>query len=256
MNILAFDTCFDCCSVAAGRQIRSLVPSLAYATEFMATGHAERLMPMIEDVMRDARLSFDELGRIVVTHGPGTFTGARIAVSAARALSLATGAPVTAISSLHLMALHPALTSGGEAPFAIAMDARRGEVYVQVFDPHGLSPLTPPQLLSYAAAADLVAGVSYAGESAARIVAGSGAEAVAAEARRLDHRVEAVLPGLLPDAVDMLFVSFGWPVEDRVSTLYLRPPDAKPPRPSGLVVAPFDTGPMIAPSVTSTGARS
>lgn len=65
----------------------------------MATGHAERLMPMIASVMADAGMRFDELERIAIATGPGTFTGARIAVSAARALSLATGASIVAVSS-------------------------------------------------------------------------------------------------------------------------------------------------------------
>lgn len=225
MNILAFDTCFDCCSVAAGRRLRSLIPSIAYATEPMATGHAERLIPMIKDVMGAAGLSFHELNRIVLTHGPGTFTGARISVSAARALSLATGAPLVAISSLQLMAFNPRFTSDGAGTIAVATDARRGEVYFQVFDPRSIEPKCVPQLLSAReAAAQLGDGRS--------VVAGSGAEAVADEAQAMGFDVHATLPDLLPDAIDMLFASFSWPVDAaRIAPLYLRPPDAKPPRP-------------------------
>lgn len=223
MNILAFDTSFDCCSAAAGRKLRSLVPSIAFAAEPMATGHAERLMPMIDDVMREAGLVFSELNRIVLTRGPGTFTGARIAVSAARALALATGASLASISSLHLMALNPRFSSDGAERLAVATDARRGEVYFQTFEPHSITPLTPPMLLSVAdAAAQLRSGRSK--------VAGSGADAVAQEARAMGYDVDASLGDLLPDAIDMLFASFSWPTEERVAPLYLRPPDAKPPR--------------------------
>ena len=92
MNILSLDTCFDACSVAAGRGLRSLTPGISFAFEAMQKGHAERLLPMIEMVMCEAGLEFKSLDRIAVTYGPGTFTGTRICVSAARALALATGA--------------------------------------------------------------------------------------------------------------------------------------------------------------------
>ena len=69
-----------------GRRLRSLTPDIVYASAPMTTGQAERLMPMIEQVMADAGLAFSELQRIAIAAGPGTFTGARIAVSAARAL--------------------------------------------------------------------------------------------------------------------------------------------------------------------------
>lgn len=190
-------------------------------------GHAERLMPMVEEVMEQAGLSFAELHRIVLTRGPGTFTGARITVSAARALSLATGAPLVAISSLQLMAFHPALSSDGAGTLAIAMDARRGEVYFQTFEAQSLAPRGEPRLLSPGEAAAQLKGTKS-------VIAGSGADAVAGAARALNVEAQAVLPGLLPDAIDMLFAAYAWPTEGRVSPLYLRPPDAKPPRASGL----------------------
>ena len=87
MNILSFDTCFDACSVAAGRGLRTLTPSISFAFEAMQKGHAERLLPMVETVMSEAGLAFGALDRIAVTCGPGTFTGTRICVSAARALA-------------------------------------------------------------------------------------------------------------------------------------------------------------------------
>ena len=66
MNILSFDTCFDACSVAAGRGLRSLTPSISFAYEPMQKGHAERLMPMIEAVMAEVGLEFTALDRIAV----------------------------------------------------------------------------------------------------------------------------------------------------------------------------------------------
>lgn len=230
MNILAFDTCFDACSVGAGRQLRSLTPSIAVAYEAMAVGHAERLMPMIEEVMADAGLSFGHLNRIAVTTGPGTFTGTRIAVSAARALSLATGAPVVTLSSLHLMAMNPVVPSGRGRHIAIATDARRDEVYFQKIDRHSLQPVTAPALVNiHNAASALGAGPI--------VVAGSGAEKLVAHARDQGVDAQAILPNLLPDAFDVLFAAYEFELSGAVEPLYLRPPDAKPPAPGPIVGA-------------------
>ena len=225
MNLLALDTCFDACSVAAGRGLRSLTPSIAFASESMAIGQAERLMPMIEMVMSEAGIGFDKLTRIAVASGPGTFTGARIAVSAARALALATGAEIVAITSFQLMAMNYAVTAPAAETLVIATDARRGEVYVQQFSARTLKPLGPPTVCSIeTAAAALGPGVV--------VIAGSGAAAVADIARVHGRNVEAILPDLVPDAIDMLFAASEMPVVASVAPFYLRPPDAKPPAPS------------------------
>lgn len=224
MNLLALDTCFDQCSAAAGRRLRSLTPSIAYAAMPMATGHAERLMPMIEMVMAESGMAFGELERIAVATGPGTFTGARIAVSAARALALATGASIVTVSSLELMAMNPVVVTGGADVLGIATDARRGEVYFQMFHPRSLRPLSTPEVLSFADAAARLAGRDA-------VIAGSGAAAVAESAHQQGHSARAICPDLLPEAIDMLFLSSEWPVAGSVGPLYLRPPDAKPPAP-------------------------
>jgi tRNA threonylcarbamoyladenosine biosynthesis protein TsaB len=222
MNILAFDTCFDACSAAAGRQMRSLSPSIAFVSEPMTTGHAERLMPMIESVMADANMTFRELDRIAIASGPGTFTGARIAVSAARALSLATGAAIVSMTSLELMAMSPAVSSNGAATIAIATDARRGEVYLQQFEARDVTPIAPPRAYTVVEAAAAL-------RDGRVIIAGSGAQAVADRARHRGQEIVAILPDLAPDAVDMLFVAASMPIQSTITPLYLRPPDAKPP---------------------------
>jgi tRNA threonylcarbamoyladenosine biosynthesis protein TsaB len=188
----------------------------------MATGHAERLMPMIEEVMAAAGMAFRELDRIAVTAGPGTFTGTRIGVAAARALALATGAAVVSISSLELMGRNPKLAAGSGRAFAIATDARRNEVYLQLFSRFDLSPLTPPRCV---ALSDIASAVGVNGPIE---FAGSGAAQAADAARRVGIEAIALHPDLLPDAVDMLFASSEMPVDASVSPLYLRPPDAKP----------------------------
>lgn len=221
MNVIAFDTCFDACSVAAARGLRSLSPSIVTLFEPMQSGQAERLVPMIEEALHSTGMRVEDLDYIAVTEGPGTFTGTRITTSAARGLALFKDTPIVAISSLKLMAMSPLALATGADVLAIATDARRGEVYFEVFNPHTLASLAPPKALSIDEAA-----VRLAGKRAC--VAGSGGESVARAAAEQGHHAKAVAPGLLPDAFEMLFLSMEMPSVNAVHALYLRPPDAKP----------------------------
>lgn len=230
MRILAFDTCFDACSVCLATARDGGLSESVSEIELFETGHAERLVPMIGEVMERAGVSFAGIDRIAVTTGPGTFTGTRIGIAAARALSLSTGVPLVGVSSLEVMgALAGAElrseTSPGSAfsgcELLVAADARRGEVYAQLFDATGLEGKSPPQVLTIADAA--------ASGSGPLLVAGSGAEAVAAMATGQGRRAAARLPGLLPHAeVLALIAASRAPAETALQPLYLRAPDAKP----------------------------
>lgn len=221
MNVLTFDTAFDACSVAAGRGLRSLSPSIVTLFEPMQSGQAERLVPMIQEALSLTGMSTADLDVIAVTCGPGTFTGTRITTAAARALALVGKTPLAAISSLSLMAMNFAAKSTGAQTLAIATDARRGEVYFESFDPHSLCSLAPPQaLLVEAAAARLGPGTC--------VIAGSGGELVASAARARGVDARSLAPNLVPDAFDMLFAAMTMPLLNTVQALYLRPPDAKP----------------------------
>ncbi|HRY08186.1 MAG TPA: tRNA (adenosine(37)-N6)-threonylcarbamoyltransferase complex dimerization subunit type 1 TsaB [Hyphomicrobiaceae bacterium] len=236
MNILAFDTCFAACSVAAAKSLdprKITADGIISRFEQMERGHAERLVPMIGDVMSAAGLGFGELDRIAVTYGPGSFTGTRISLAAARALAASFAVDVVAVSSLAVMAQQAArslaLASAGVrdegegmASLLIAADARRDEVYVQQFQTSGADRLTEPLLLSVYEAAKL-------GGAAPLVVAGSGAVAVAAAANAAGRRARAHLPGLLPDAVDLCRLAATMqPGGEAIKPLYLRPADAKP----------------------------
>ncbi|WP_288927951.1 tRNA (adenosine(37)-N6)-threonylcarbamoyltransferase complex dimerization subunit type 1 TsaB [uncultured Maritimibacter sp.] len=122
-TILAFDTSAAHCAAAllVGGAITQVT------VEAMAKGQAERLMPLLQDVMTTARLSFDDLDAVAVGVGPGNFTGIRIAVSAARGLALGLGKPAIGVSTLEAQAL------GHPRPCRAVADARRGMVYVQEF---------------------------------------------------------------------------------------------------------------------------
>ena len=230
MNILAFDTCFDACSACVARTQGDAVAELASVSERFETGHAERLVPMIDDVMARSGVTFGDLDRIAVTVGPGTFTGTRIGVAAARGLALATGISLVGASSLAVMAIvaRDAFDAGhaGPAPatdfdLLIAVDARRGEVYAQLFDAAGRQAKSPPRVLAIEDAAHL--------GGASVLIAGSGAEAVAVAARRNGCNATACLPNLLPEATALARIATGLAVTDTpLQPLYLRAPDAKP----------------------------
>jgi tRNA threonylcarbamoyladenosine biosynthesis protein TsaB len=113
--------------------------------EDMATGQAERLFDAIAELLERNRIGYADLGRVVTTTGPGSFTGLRIGLSAARGIGLARTIPVIGVPSLLAISL---VASG---PVGVLLDARRGESYVQAFDAPGV-PLWPPRLLPYAEA--------------------------------------------------------------------------------------------------------
>jgi len=222
MKVLAFDTCFDGCSACIAEERGGVVAELSFCFERFATGHAERLVPMIGEVMDAARLEFAELDRIAVTTGPGTFTGTRIGIAAARALSLVTGAATVGVSSLEAMALGVADQVPSGVPLLVAVDARRDEVYAQGFAPGDLQALGPPQVLSVEAAARALAADRF-------VVVGSGGKAVADAALAAGLDAECMLPNLLPDARAVARLAVNAPPStEPLVPLYLRPPDAKP----------------------------
>lgn len=109
--------------------------------EDMATGQAERLFPALAELLARAGTTYADLTRIAVTTGPGSFTGLRIGLSAARGLALALNVPVLGIPSLLALSL-----SAGCEPLAVLLDARRDEAYMQVFSGPGVAVGAPALL--------------------------------------------------------------------------------------------------------------
>jgi len=104
---------------------------LAHRHEFMDRGHAEALAPMVEQAMREAKITFASLDRLAVTTGPGTFTGQRVGLAFMRALRIALHCPLIGITTLAAMA--EAAKSETRLARAIALhDARRDEVYLEI----------------------------------------------------------------------------------------------------------------------------
>ena len=122
--VLGFDTSAHHCTAAVVQGDRVL----AHRFVTMPKGQAENLMGIIDDTLAEAGTVLASLSAIGVGIGPGNFTGIRISVSAARGLALGLGCKAVGVSGFD------ALRYGVEGPCACAIDARRGEVYVQQFD--------------------------------------------------------------------------------------------------------------------------
>ena len=222
MNILAFDTCLDGVSVAVARADPTGTRVLWEASERRRAGHAERLMPMIIAALAGAGVDFADLGRIAATCGPGSFTGVRTGIAAARALALAIGCPAVGVGCLAAIACG-ARAELGEAsagrPLAVALDARLGMVYFQLFDATGEA-----RWRAFAVGtASLRRGVGVGRRDRGGIGRGSGGgwhgSPRACEARLPEAEPRASVVALLAaEAVP------GQPLRP----LYLRAPDAKP----------------------------
>ena len=198
--ILAFDTSAAHCAAAllSGKCL------IAARTEPMDKGQAERLLPLLEEVMTEGGASWRDLDALAVGTGPGNFTGVRIAVATARGLALALRIPAIGITTLE------ALAEGLPRPLTVIEDARRGEVYWQEFTADG------PGAASLRATGPLPEGHrtgSAAGEGA--------------------------LPAALPlaEAIARAAARLG-PSDTRPAPFYLRGADAAPPADPPPVILP------------------
>jgi tRNA threonylcarbamoyl adenosine modification protein YeaZ len=140
MRVLAIDTALEACSAAVLDTERGEIT--AHESLPMARGHAEALIPLIARVMDTALIGFAALDRIAVTTGPGSFTGLRVGISAARGIALATGKPAVGLSTLAAYAA-PLIAADDTLPVVVAIDARHDHVYLQVFGPGGRTIVTP-----------------------------------------------------------------------------------------------------------------
>ena len=173
-SVLGLDTSAAACSAAVWRD----GAVVAGERLEMARGHAEALMPMVERVMEAAGLRYQALAAVAATRGPGAFTGLRIGLAAARGLALAAGIPALGISAFAAVAAAiPEAVRRGRA-LAVAIDTKRGDVYLQCFaaslEPVGEGRVIGPD----AAAAALPTGPLYvAGDGVALLRAALAAHA-------------------------------------------------------------------------------
>ncbi len=128
-RLLAFDSAGAACSAAVWDTGRVV----AARFEAMARGQSERLVPMIEEVMAEAGLDYDRLDALAVTLGPGGFTGVRIGLAAGRGLALAPRRPLLGRTRFEAGAGAAPGARPRDLPLAVLLDAKRAEVYLQVF---------------------------------------------------------------------------------------------------------------------------
>ncbi|WP_275787996.1 tRNA (adenosine(37)-N6)-threonylcarbamoyltransferase complex dimerization subunit type 1 TsaB [Pararhizobium gei] len=219
MNVLAIDTAGTACFAAIYDSETDRLSGSAGAD--IGRGHAEQLMGFIDGALAASGRQLGDIDRIAVTIGPGSFTGIRVGVAAARGFALALRVPVVGVSTLAALAgsagkMYPRL------PVLVAMDAKRDELYCQIFEPDG-TPRTGPQVLEIIEAKKLL-------QNFEGVICGSATR----------HLTQTPLPGVAQiDAVDTAVVArlgaMADPQGNRPSPLYLRGPDVK--SQSGFAVA-------------------
>ena len=218
MLILAIDTALDAC--AAGVLDTEAGKLIAQESQAMKRGHAEALMPLIARVIEQSGIGFAAFDRIAVTTGPGSFTGLRVGLSAARGIALAANKPVVGLPTLTAYAA-PIVSQNGEHPVISAIDARHDHVYLQAVSGNGGS-LIRPRLASIEEALGAARfGAPYLVGNAAKILA--------------DRWPAQALPPVKVDpqpAPDIAWVAWlGAAVSPNTAParpFYLRAPDAKP----------------------------
>jgi tRNA threonylcarbamoyladenosine biosynthesis protein TsaB len=203
--ILGFDTSAAQCAAAllCGTEVR------ARRDEAMPRGQAERLLPMLEEVLDEAGAGWSDLDALAVCTGPGNFTGLRLGVAAARGLALALGIPAIGVT------LFEALAEGRRGFVLVAVPDKRGGGFVQAFrDGSALGPPTgaEPATLGTLPERTLCLGFAAA-ELAARLGLAAGPEAILAD----------------PAALARLAAQRLSTPQPRPTALYLRPADALPP---------------------------
>lgn len=223
MKILAFDTACGGCSAAVWRD--GIV--LAQRQEAMKHGQAEALMPMLVAVMAEARLPFTALDRLAVTVGPGSFTGVRVGLAAARGLALAASLPIVGLTTSETFALAVLLGAGppGTGVILSAVDARRSDVFLQAFCAATHQPLSEIEAVEPGEVPAWLERHALTPEDC-RLV-GDGADQISGV-----ERVASL--SLLPDPVVLARLAAGRTPQDAPpSALYIRPPDVALPRYGG-----------------------
>ncbi|NOJ39635.1 tRNA (adenosine(37)-N6)-threonylcarbamoyltransferase complex dimerization subunit type 1 TsaB [Bradyrhizobium australiense] len=219
MLILAIDTALDACAAAVLDTSASKL--VGQESQPMKRGHAEALMPLIARVMKASGVAFTALDRIAATTGPGSFTGLRVGLSAARGIALAAGKPVVGVTTLTAFAA-PIVGEDGEHPVISAIDARHDHVYFQVLAGAGRS-LIKPKVAPIAEALEAARfGAPHLVGNAAKILADRWL-ADAPPPFKIDQQAA-------PDIAWVAWLGAAVnPESSPARPYYLRAPDAKPP---------------------------
>jgi tRNA threonylcarbamoyladenosine biosynthesis protein TsaB len=191
----------------------------------MARGQAEMLLPLVDVVMRRSGLSRLALDIVGATVGPGSFTGIRVGLAAARGIALATGARSVGVTSFEAVAagLSREVREWGASFLLVALESRREDLYIQLFD-HARCPVTDPMAALPAALGEMLRGLIG---GAPLVVAGDAAQRAASIL--LPRADTIVTEGSAPDAAGLLRAVLGRASRGegyrKPSPEYLRQPD-------------------------------
>lgn len=233
MRVLSVDTSSSTGSVALVEATGEAVEVLSSATARVSNAHGESLLPLIDGVLRAARVDRGSIELLAVGIGPGSFTGTRIGVATMKGIAIATGKPLRGVDAFAALAI-----DGGtidERPIAGAIDARKGEVYVsavRVLDGDVTTLVEPAHLppeRAFAYLAPALEEVFYA--------MGDGARLIPELQRHLRRRVEPEVPRAAAVAALAVARHNRQPADevDVLEPLYVRPPDVTiPTRTPGL----------------------
>jgi len=215
MNLLAIDTAARLCAACVFDTDGSRERGRAVLD--LGKGHAEHLMEVVGEALGNAGLVYGELAMIAVCIGPGSFTGVRVGVSAARGLALALKVPVVGVTSIEALAAE-ARVDHPSSEIVVLLDAGRGGIYAARYDSTGTETESPALLT-----------LAEAGEMARRgspVLVGSGADGVCAAAG-LENPIAAREATADIATYARLAAHGGLPGRPG-SPLYLRGADAKP----------------------------
>jgi tRNA threonylcarbamoyladenosine biosynthesis protein TsaB len=214
MRILAFDCAGAQCAAAILAHDRIAATKRIEAER----GHAQLLIPLLVELLATVGLDFADIDRLAVTTGPGSFTGIRVALAAAHGLALAVDKPIIGVTVFEALAASVA-DRGISAPrLLVAIDSRRAELFVQLFDATGQALGEPAMLAPDAIPAWAGPGQLALAGDAAHLVAPYLGLAVAAD------RITQVDPAIVAR------LAAAKPAGPAPAPFYLRAPDAVPAR--------------------------
>lgn len=213
MKLLAIDCSANLCAACVYDAVADR--ELGRAVLDLGKGHAEHLMGVVADALQASGLAFADLGAVAVSVGPGSFTGVRVGVSAARGYALALGIPAIGVTTLEALAAE-AREQSGPGNVLATLDGGRGEIQAAVYGPTG-------EILFQPSVIDLDRAVALADEFAATL-AGTAAG-------RIADALQSVGPGPQAPTADIAIyarLASGKKPGEKPKPLYLREPDAKP----------------------------
>lgn len=229
MKILGLDSATTACSAAISIDGNAIT----HRHQAMTRGQSEAMIPMVETVFAEAELEAKDLDLIVVSVGPGAFTGLRIAIATALGLSLASGVDAAGVSTMDVLAYGARLAMAEPTDAIVALGSRRDDVYLQVFSATGqavnpVEAVAPDGLPDWATAVSISAPTLVVGDATERVFEAFAAKNLPVTVSGASGVPDAVLVAAL--AVEK--ISKGQSLLP-TKPLYLRPPDAVVPKNGG-----------------------